>query len=294
MSNTVVPMSPAAPEEGQPGGVVKRKLEVTDISRGRRDERNVHIEEVYARRSDKNAYAVYRDRAGDVYVQYSDAPSEGDEQRKRVLELGEERADLAALLAGWPLDRREPYDRKAAMALQLALDGGDISYALKIMEAARGDAHRERAVAGRLQYLGGVVTGGLLLGALVGAAGASGLLPDSLRAAGAAGLLGAAFSAVLAVKNRTVALDTNRRGNLLDGSLRLVIGLVSGGLLILLLESGILERFQFDGAPLSIARFEWKGVVVLGFIAGFIERLVPDLLNKAEQQSAGSPATKPA
>lgn len=192
------------------------------------------------------------------------------------------------------------------MALQLALDGGETAHALKILEAARDDAHRERAVAGRLQYLTGVGAGCLLLGALLWAVGElapflpqeasnpDSLLERNLLTAGKAGLLGAAFSVALSIKNRTVALDTNRRGNWLDGSLRLAIGTISGGLLVLLLASGILENFQFDGAVLPPRAFDWKSVVVLGFIVGFIERLVPNVLNKAGQQPAGAPTPKPA
>lgn len=298
MQNTVVPISSAAAEERQPGEIVRRKLGVADIYPHRPDERDVEITDVYARRSGADAYAIYR--AGDVYIQYSDVPDEARDQRKRVLALGEERTDLAALLVGWTPKRREPYDRKAAMALQLALDGGETADALKILEAARDDAHRERAVAGRLQYLTGVGVGCLLLGALlwaVWAVSAFARFPDpeegdKLMTAGAAGLLGAAFSVVLAVKSRTVALDTNRRGNWLDGSLRLTIGTLSGGLLFLLLASGILQSFRLDGAAFPIHGFNWKTVAVLGFIAGFIERLVPNLLNKAGQQPAGAPTPK--
>lgn len=100
MQNTVVPISSAAAEERQPGDVARRKLGVADIYLYPlcRDERDVEITDVYARRSGEDAYVIYR--AGDVCIQYSDFPDKASDQRKRVLELGEERADLSALLAG--------------------------------------------------------------------------------------------------------------------------------------------------------------------------------------------------
>lgn len=282
-----------------------RAFKVEDIKKGEVDARDATIEHIYALRSE--GYAIYK--AGDVWVQYADAEKTERKQRARVLVVGEARADLTTLLSGWPDERRRPYDCKIAVALQLLLDQDDEGdsaremAARKIMEGARDDARNERAVAGRLQYLCVVLLGCLLLGALLwGLMSVSAPLSDvetasktaKLLLAGQAGLLGAAFSVVLAVKARTVALDTHPRGNLLDGSLRLVIGAVSGGLLLLLLGSDLASQVHFADKPLSIAVGGWEGVVIIGFIAGFVERMVPDLLNKAQQQPAGAPTPKPA
>lgn len=290
MSQTVVTMQSPASAERQPDEGGGRRFKVADVMLGKPDARGVEVEQIYALRSDE--YVIYR--AGDVYVQFADTASKAEDQRKRVLDIGEARADLAALLVGWPPQRRKLYDCKTAMALQSALDNGDVTGARKIIEGARDDARNERSVAGRLQYLAGVVVSCLALGALLSALGVYARIPppisDNVWVAGQAGLLGAAFSVVLAIKGRTVALDTNRWGNVSDGFLRLMIGLISGGFLLLLLGSGMLPKVGFGTAEFSMDKLGWKAVVVLGFVAGFIERMVPDLLNKAHEQAFGAPA----
>lgn len=273
-----------------PGG----RFQIDQVVVGARDGRGVTIEHVYAVRSGE--YAIYS--AGDVWVQYADPgnPAKEAEQRKRVLGVSDARADLNALMTGWPRDRRRSYDFKIAMALQLALDGED-NGARKVIESARADALKERETAGRLQYLCCAALTWLLL--TLGLAGLSwyGALPvaDMAREfvlAGGAGLAGALFSVVLAIRSRTVALDTDLRGNASDSALRLVIGLFSGGLLLLLLASKMLPKLSFGNADLSADGITWQSVLVLGFVAGFLERLVPDLLDKAHPQSAGAPVSR--
>lgn len=262
---------------------------VDQIKRGEPDARNIKVEQIYAVRSTE--YAVYW--AEGIGVQYADDPAMEKEQRKAVLSIGESRADLASLLMGWKPARRKVYDCKIAMALQLALDG-DTTAARKIIDSARADVVNERAAAGRLQYLASAVVSCTVLGLLLLTV--SMLLPappkplEHLWLAGQAGLAGAAFSIVLAIKSRTVALDTDLTGNASDGLLRLAIGMTSGGILLLLVASKILPKIVFGGADLSADDLGGQHIVVLGFIAGFMERLVPDLLNKAQTQPVGAPA----
>lgn len=270
----------------------ENRFRVADVREGGEDARGTRIERVYALRSEE--YAVYL--AGDVCVQYADRPEQEKAQRTRILKVSEARADLAALLLGWSPERRKVYDCKAAMALQLALDEDEVG-ARKIIEGARADVLKEREVAGRLQYLACAVVSCAVLLLLLNACHVwvptpEGGAVNNLWLAAGAGLAGAAFSIALAIRSRTVALDTDIRANASDGLLRVVIGAVSGALLLLLLSAGVLPKLVFGNAELSQSAMDWKGVLILGFVAGFLERLVPDLLDKAHhQQPAGSPGT---
>jgi hypothetical protein len=67
--------------------------------------------------------------------------------------------------------------------------------------------------------------------------------------AGQAGLVGAAFSIALAMRSRTVPSIPIGGANDSDGLPRLVIGILSGSVLLLLLSSGLVPKVAIgDGA----------------------------------------------
>jgi len=106
--------------------------------------------------------------------------------------------------------------------------------------------------------------------------------------AGQAGLVGAMFSIALAIRNRTVALDTDLLDNVTDGTLRLLIGVISAAVLLLFLGCGILPSIKVGEATIGGSTLSWQMVLVIGFLGGFLERLVPDLLEKKISLGAGS------
>jgi hypothetical protein len=61
--------------------------------------------------------------------------------------------------------------------------------------------------------------------------------------------------------------------------------------LLLLLACGILPSLKIGDANFSGSTLTWQMVLVIGFVGGFMERLVPDLLEKRNSQgNAGNSA----
>jgi hypothetical protein len=103
-----------------------------------------------------------------------------------------------------------------------------------------------------------------------------------LMIATAGGAIGALLSIAIGIRARTVATDGDIRTNALDGSIRVLIGVVSAAVLYLFFDSGVVKGLpigtvQVTGGESSISLA--LGFLI-GFAAGFLERLVPDLLEK--------------
>lgn len=253
-------------------------LKLADIHKGGKDRNDKTITKIYA--AQIGEYTVYQ-ADDEVMVHLADDPTKQMAQRRCILPLSSARAEVQWLLLGLPC--REVYDRQLAYALQLALDA-DAEGAKLTLAKIKDEVVAKRAARGRFQYLKASCTAAAILIALLFVPtrlhlfGGPDLIP--LWLAAKAGLVGAAFSIAMAIRNRTVALDTDLLANVTDGTLRLVIGVVSAGVLMLLLSSGVLPNLTIGGFNFTTAGLAPQMVLVIGFIGGFLERLVPDLLEK--------------
>lgn len=267
----------AAPPAPPPTASKPSTARVDDIREGEKG-----VAKIYAFRSKE--YAVLKIKDGDVMVQFADDPASELDQRKRVLAMGTTRAELNSLLTDWR--NRGIYDRKIAYALQLALDG-DAEGGKATLLSAKSDLLADRSAAGRFQYLKWALGAGAVMLMVLFVASHLYRFPEpssNIWLAAKAGLIGAGFSIALGIRNRTVALDLNRLDNISDGVLRLGIGVIAAGTLLMLLSSGLLPAMKLNGdIELTGGSMTWKVVIVIGFIGGFLERLVPDLLEKRNQ-----------
>ena len=107
------------------------------------------------------------------------------------------------------------------------------------------------------------------------------------------GALGALLSIIMAIRTRTVALDVHQGSNILDAAARLLVGLISATFLFLILTSGMVPEVKVGEAALVGSGATSKTALIVGFAAGFLERLLPDLLSKgaSETQALKDPAT---
>lgn len=270
-------------------------MAVADIRLGATDSAGALVESVFARRPP--IYAVYRTKDR-LLIHFADASPEEDAQRKALACLGPLRGEINGLVDGWrnstnPAHRAKAiaFDRRVADALIVAIEGQPETAKL-LLEAIKADIYDVRVARARFQYL--LVASGTLAAAVIPIM----LLTSDWYArsvfdfperngplwlAAGAGAFGAFFSIATGIRNRTVLSDLRAGDNSADAVLRVLIGIIAATVLVFLLQSGVVGTPSFGNRtiafpPESGAIYSWTMVVVVGFTAGFLERLVPDLL----------------
>jgi hypothetical protein len=255
-------------------------MKVADIRKNRSDSRGEKIDFVFFRRKD---YVIYRSGAK-IFVHYAD---DEDKARKQVADT----ADLLPLRGRLQYLMRDinaphAYHWQIAEAFRLGLDGQK-ERAKETLEVAIANILAKRVSRGRTWYIvcsGGVAATVAVLTALAAiwcpfftASGQSGSgLPHLLMATGS-GAMGALLSTAIALRARAVATDGDLTSNLVDSCVRILIGVISAAALYLLLDSNLLEGLSLTPEALGAGRI-WQIAMLAGFVAGFLERLVPELL----------------
>jgi hypothetical protein len=278
-------------------------MPVAAIEQGKNDASGAAITTVYAKRPPD--YAVYR-TAERVMVHYADDGAIEKIQRGVMAPLNPARGEINGLVDGWRTSRRQRlaanarrYDRRVADALVACLED-DPAGAATLLEAIKKDLVEERTSWARYQYL--MVASGtvaVIVAFCLWLAGAfdSSTVARALCFAAATGAIGAFFSIAIAMRNRTVLTDLRFRDNSADAVLRIVIGSIAATLLISLALSKAID-FRIGEARLEpdATLISWLFVLIVAFVGGFSERLVPDLLGKFAAAAANgqAPPTAPA
>ncbi len=270
---------------------------VSDIAENKPDSAGATIVSVYAKRPP--IYAVYQTQDR-LLVQFSDDPSVEATQRSVLAKLNPLRNDINGLIDGWHKRwsknlraRAKRYERRVADALIEALED-DSDGARALLQETKDQIVGERTSWARFLYL--IIASGvcvlsiaLLAPVTPDAAAIKPPTPAALLLLGAAsGAVGAFFSIAIAIHSRTILTDLYFWNNSADAVLRIVIGEIAGALLIALLLSKAVTLSLGAGSIAADGK-SWLPLVLAGFVAGFSERLIPDLLNKAA--AAGTPAT---
>lgn len=269
---------------------------VSEIAVGGSDAAGSSISFVYSKLTPH--YAVYCTDER-VMVQFSDDPAEDAAQRKLLAAVNPLRGQVSALVGGWrascardKLARARLFDREVADALTLALQG-DPATAVLLLQQTKGEILEERMSWARFQYLIWACGAGFLLIAIFSML-SSAWFASAIHAfagpvrmvwsAAGIGCVGAFFSIALGVRTRELRTDLQSSDNAADAVLRVVIGATAAAILVCLLGSGIaavsIGHEQVGGTALGDPG-DWMKLVVVAFLAGFSERLVPNLLEKA-------------
>ena len=266
------------------------------------DAADAKVLEIYAK--DEPNYAVYR-TADRVKIQYADDPAASQVQRSNLARLNPIRGEINSLIDGWreeegehAVGRVKRCDRSVADSLIVALEG-DVDGAALVLLELKQDLIDQRTALARFQYLCVALGAALVMVLILRIIGMGWFLqhvyafPDeNIWAAASAGAVGAFFSVAVFMKKRTILMDTEWLDNTADAVLRIVIGVISAGFLIFLLRSKFVTLELGAASITDLGYQHWVGAVTVGFLAGFSENLVPDLL--AKTQLAAAPPPPPA
>ncbi|HEX8466441.1 MAG TPA: hypothetical protein VF620_01400 [Allosphingosinicella sp.] len=288
---------------------------VADIVTGADDATGAKILTVYSKV--RETYAVYRTRER-VGIQFADSPELGADQRKALAKLNPLRGQINGLIDGWraagetgrgsnwkvlfwrSIDSHEirakaaMFDRRVADALAMALQG-DPDHAESLLADIKADLIEERTSMARIDYMAiASLTAALIviIACILTRKRSQWIYEFSpvaltLWLACGAGALGALFSTGMAMRTRGILTDLQLRENRTDAIVRIFIGAMAGVLLVGMLVSGIVTFGLGDGnISLPTGHLRWVVVGFVAFVAGFSERLVPGLLERATAAAA--------
>jgi hypothetical protein len=279
-------------------------LTVDGIRKNEKDLSEEPVEEIYYKSPPR--FAVYGTKKR-VRVQDADDPTLADKQRGDMAALNGLRSQISGLIDGWQSSEKRPkkvakavrYSARVAAALNLCLEGDGVN-AFASLQEVKSDILDERASWGRFQYLICALIASLVYWLVLAgfqriAESYSDATTNVWRAA-AAGAIGAFFSIAIAIRQRTVLTDLRPVDNAADSILRVTIGVIAAAVLCLLLQTNLAPPLTLggsDGTKITGPKVSWDIVITFGFIAGFLERLVPDMLSKmATSNGNGAPKGK--
>jgi hypothetical protein len=271
-------------------GADRAEVHVADISKNCPDSRGENIDFVFFTR--RKCFAIYQS-SGRILVQYADDDAESQKQVANIAELLPLRDRLQYLLSDMdiPSDTPHTYRWQIAESLRLGLVGQKDA-AKRTMQAAIDNVVAKRVSDGRTSYL--IWAGSLVISAIavLGIVAATiylfGSTPERvlpglgyLMLATGSGAMGAMLSTAIALRDRTVGTD-GWKSNSVDSATRIMIGVISAAVLYALLDSNVLSNFSVSIQHLAKDQSAqvWNVALVVGFLAGFLERLVPNLLEK--------------
>jgi hypothetical protein len=285
---------------------VRNEVEIAKIRPAAADARGHEIIEVYFKRSH---YAIYRAKFGNnesVAVQFSQNEELALRQQLHIsvlLPLRNKLQYLAMHIRGLASSARRDsvgesdhcYFVQIADAFRLGLEN-DALLAKEVLQGAIDNVTALLERHARLCYLRAaaktvayVTCAWLVVMAMPYAAAAIGLPTFSagvLQVATAifSGAIGALLSIAIGIRNRTVGLDGDPSANRMEAATRITIGIISAAVLYLMFLQKFFTLFNLEP---QLESSDVRAALLIGFAGGFLERLVPDLIEKTMTKPNG-------
>jgi hypothetical protein len=284
------------------------EVDVEKISPEAKDARGHTVVEVFFKRSH---YAIYRAKFGDnesIAVQFSKDEELAVKQQQDISGLLPLRNKLHFLAA----HIRAKEGRKSANGKSAQV--GDHCYFVQVADAFRLALENNATLAkeivqgaienvtslldrhARLCYLRAAATAVLYVSLVwiplvaisygAGEAGWRTLNPGVLQVVTAifSGAVGALLSVAIGIRGRTIALDGDPDANQMEAITRITIGVISAAVLYLLFSEKIFTLANLNPAD---NLYDLRAALLIGFAGGFLERLVPDLIEKTMNKANG-------
>jgi hypothetical protein len=278
---------------------------LSDLEPGKRDKLGNTVQEILWLGAQ---YAIYRSDKG-IYVHFSDSPEKEKDQTRRFAEICPELCELRYLTIqmrgwSWPWSsgdhKHTLYEHNMAQALMLMMEDNS-ELAKKIAQESLAMAVRRVTTDNTIRYVracficGGVCIALGLLGLLClnyfGYAEATRWRPYVVG--GMFGAIGAIFSIVTRLQAFKLKPCDGSRMNYWMSTIRVVMGVISAIALLLFIDTlfGDVVLSKLAGSA-DIKHITdtvdvntknvvlWQAVAVLGFIGGFAERLIPNILRQ--------------
>jgi hypothetical protein len=271
---------------------------------GAKDKMGQIIQQIYVSGED---YTIYRTRQG-VLVNFADCRVRDRQQRAFYAQISEKLCRLRFLtsqMARWPfgLNRNGGfYDHQIGEAMNLAMqvkkdkasETSDLNKASEILNSGLILADERVTNENRVRYLIACV-----LVALVPIIALWLLYRSPFKAfmpymlAAAAGAAGAVFSIAMRIQDLDLKPCAQSVMNYVMGAVRVLTGFVAGAIFLFIVNGtvfgeGIAKLFKTDSMDV-LSAVSWKCIILLGFLGGFAERLVPLLLGSL-QSGVGQPS----
>jgi len=262
-----------------------------------RDKMGETIKQMYPSGED---FAIYRTRQG-VIINFADCRAREREQRKQYAVISEKLCRLRFLtsqMAGWLGLKRLSrtggfYEHQIAEAIYLVMQGKP-DQAGELLDLGLKLANERLTNENRVRYLIACLATAVIPALFWGAVHlgfitfANWQVYSPYFLSGLAGAVGAVFSIALRIQQLNLEPCAQSVMNYVMGALRILTGFTGGAIILLIINGtglgdGILSLFKSIRMD-SVTDASWKCIVLVGFLAGFAERLIPSLLQTLESR----------